>query len=62
MTLSTRRIIVNNQVRFVVVVDGVAEGGIGYASEALAFERMDVLWARRPQSEKTMEALYVGRD
>lgn len=62
MTLNTRRIIVNNQVRFVVVVDGVAEAGIGYGSEALAFERMDVLWARRPQADKTMEALYVGRD
>lgn len=62
MTLNTRRIIVNNQVRFVVVVDGVAEEGIGYGSEAYAFERMDVLWARRPQADKTMEALYVGRD
>lgn len=62
MTLNTRRIIVNNQVRFVVVVDGVAEEGIGYGSEALAFQRMDVLWARRPQADKTMETLYVGRD
>lgn len=62
MTLNTRRIIVNNQVRFVVVVDGVAEEGIGYGSEALAYQRMDVLWARRPQADKVMESLYVGRD
>ena len=54
--------VVNNQNRWVVTVDGVAEAGIGYGTQALAFARMDVLWAQRPQADKTLEALYVGRD
>jgi hypothetical protein len=62
MQLNTRQIVVNNQNRWVVTVDGVAEAGIGYGTKALAFERMDALWARRPQADKAMEALYVGRD
>lgn len=62
MQLNIRTIVVNNQNRFVVVVDGVAEAGIGYGTTAAAFERMDVLWAQRPQADKTLEALYVGRD
>lgn len=62
MQLSLRTIVVNNKNRFVVVVDGVGEAGIGYGTKAMAFERMDVLWAQRPQSDKTMEAVYVGRD
>lgn len=62
MQLSLRTISVNNQNRFVVVVDGVAEVGIGYGSKEYAYKRMDELWAARPQSDKTLEALYVGRD
>ena len=62
MQLNTRTIVVNNQNRWVVTVDGVAEAGIGYGTQTLAFARMDVLWAQRPQADKTLEALYVGRD
>lgn len=62
MQLNTRTIVVNNQNRWVVTVDGVAEPGIGYGNQALALARMDELWARRPQADKTLEALYVGRD
>lgn len=62
MQLDTRQIIVKNQIRWVVTVDGVAEAGIGYGAPQGAFDRMDVLWAKRPQSDKTLEALYVGRD
>ena len=62
MQLNTRTIIVNNQNRWVVTIDGEAEAGIGYGNKELAFQRMDVLWAQRPQADKTMDALYVGRD
>ena len=54
MQLNTRTIVVNNQNRWVVTVDGVAEAGIGYGTQALAFARMDVLWAQRPQADKTL--------
>lgn len=40
----------------------VMRGGKRYGTKALAFERMDALWARRPQADKAMEALHVGRD
>lgn len=62
MQLDTRQIIVNNQARWVVTVDGVAEAGIGYGATQGAFERMDELWAKRPQSDRTIETLYVGRN
>ena len=64
MQLNIRTIVVQNQVRFVVAVDGAAdaEESIGYGSRAAAHERMDALWAQRSQSDRTMEALYVGRD
>lgn len=73
MQLDTIRIIQNNQVFWAVTVDGVAEGaphivGVSsarpflYGSTAAAFKRMDELWAKRPQGDKTLEALYVGRD
>lgn len=62
MQLNTRTIVVNNQNRWIVTVDGVDENGLGYGSQSMAFERMNVLWEQRPQSDKTLEALYVGRD
>ena len=62
MQLNTKQIVVNNQNRWVVTVDGVAEAGIGYGSKEYAYKRMDELWAARPQADKTLEALYVGRD
>ena len=62
MQLNTRTITVNNQNRWAVTVDGEAEAGIGYGTIALAFARMDELWSKRPQGDKTLEALYVGRD
>ena len=62
MQLNTKQIIVNSQNRWVVTVDGVAEAGIGYGAIQYAFARMDELWAKRPQADKTLEALYVGRD
>ena len=62
MQLATRTIVVQNQNRWVVVVDGLAEEGIGYGTIAAAHAHMDELWARRPQSDRTLEALYVGRD
>ena len=62
MQLNTKQITVNNQTRWVVTVDGVAEAGNGFGTKALAFARMDVLWEQRPQSDRTLEALYVGRD
>ena len=62
MQLNTKQIVVNNQNRWVVTVDGVSEAGIGYGTQALAFARMDELWAKRPQADKTLEALYAGRD
>ena len=61
MQLNTNTIVVNNQNRWVVTVNGVAEAGIGYGSKEFAFKRMDELWEKRSQSDKTMEALYVGR-
>lgn len=62
MQLNTKTIVFNNQNRWVVTVNGVAENEIGYGSKQAAYDRMDVLWESRPQSDKTMEALYVGRD
>jgi len=62
MQLNTKQIVVNNQNRWVVTVDGAAEAGIGYGTKEYAFKRMDELWEKRPQADKTLEALYVGRD
>jgi len=62
MQLNTRTIVINNQVRWVVTVNGVSEESIGYGSKEYAYKRMDELWAARPQSDKTLEALYVGRE
>lgn len=62
MQLETKQIAVNNKNRWIVVVDGIPETGIGYGTIRLAFERMDALWLKRTQSDKTMEALYVGHD
>jgi hypothetical protein len=62
MQLNTRVIEVNGRNRWAVTVDGVAEPGIGYGNKELAFARMNELWEQRPQSDRTMESLYVGRD
>ena len=61
MQLSLKQIVVNDSNRWVVVVDGVPEGDYGYGSRALAYERMDELWAKRPQSDRTTEALFTLR-
>lgn len=57
MQLSLRQIVVNGSNRWVVIIDGVPECDYGYGSRALAYERMDELWAKRPQSDRTAEAL-----
>jgi hypothetical protein len=62
MQLNTEIIVVGGRNRWVVIVDGVAEPGIGYGSKELAYARMNELWEQRSQSDRTMEALYVGRD
>ena len=62
MQLSMETIVDCGRNRWVVIVDGVREPGVGYWSKEAARARMDELWARRPQSDWTMEALYVGRD
>ena len=62
MQLSMETIVDYGRNRWVVIVDGVREPGNGYWSKEAARARMDELWARRPQSDRPMEALYVGRD
>ena len=57
--LSLKQIVVNGTNRWVVVVDGVPECTYGYGSCTLAYERMDELWAKRPQSDRTAEALWA---
>jgi hypothetical protein len=61
--LSLKQVVVNGANRWIVVVDGVPECtyGYGYGSRALAYERMDELWAKRPQSDRTAEALFTLR-
>ena len=60
MNLDYKTIVVDGSNRWAVVVDGALEHGIGYGTRQLAFERMDELWDKRPEAEKTMEALYTG--
>lgn len=59
MMLDTIRKQENNQVRFVVYMDGKAVASFG--TSQLAHDYQDKLWATRSQSDKTMEALYSGR-
>jgi len=60
MELDYTTIVVSGLNRWIVWVDGVAEPGIGYGTRQLAFKRMDELWDKRPEADKTMEALYTG--
>lgn len=62
MQLELKRIVVQNRNRWVVQVDGVPEVGNGHGDPRLAEERMDVLWAQRPEADKVLESLYSGRD
>ena len=62
MQLSTEIIVIGGRNRWIVIVDGLREPGVGYWSREAAHAHMDELWARRPQSDRTLEALYVGRD
>ena len=61
MQLSLMQLVVSGSTRWVVIVDGVPESGYGYGSRNLAYARMDELWASRPQSDRTAEALFTLR-
>lgn len=62
MQLNTEIIVFDGRNRWIVTIDGVREPGIGYGCREMAYARMNELWAQRSQSDRTLEALYVGRD
>ncbi|WP_211703705.1 hypothetical protein [Paraburkholderia aspalathi] len=45
-------------VSFNVLCDGIVVDNV--STQAVAFERMDVLWAKRPEADRVAEQLYSG--
>lgn len=64
MQLDTQRIQTINAAGRLVVSFNVLRDGVvvdNAPTQSLAWERMDALWAQRPQSDRVLEQLYTGR-
>ncbi len=63
MQLDSQRIQTRNPLGILVVSFNVLRDGIvvdNVPTQSLAFERMDAIWAKRPESDKVAEQLYSG--
>lgn len=63
MQLDTQRIQTRNPLGILVVSFNVLRDGIvvdNVPTQSVALERVDALWAKRPESDKVVEQLYSG--